>query len=96
MAEEIGKLYTCDVCGIQLFCKWIPANDANSWESFEFEDENLWYHDKTKVFKCESSFLDVCPTCTRKLSTLIDREAAKIRKEALTYDRRVCDLQDPE
>ena len=92
MAKEIGKLYTCDVCGIQLFCKWLPGNDTNSWEPFEFENEDLWYHGETKVFKCEHSFLDVCPSCTRKLSTLIDSEVVKIRKEASVYDKRVCDL----
>ena len=96
MSEEIGKLYTCDVCGIRLFCKKLPATDIpsqlNSWEPDSFENENSWYHGKTKVFKCENSFLDVCPTCLHKLSTLIDHEVVKIRKEASIYDKRVYDL----
>ena len=95
MAAEIGKLYTCDVCGIQLFCRILPNQD-NSWEPDSFENENSWYHGETKVLKCESSFLDVCPTCLRKLSTLIDREVVKIRKEASIYDKRVCDLSTSE
>lgn len=91
MAVEMGKLYTCDVCEIQMFCKALLNQDICSYEPENFENEGAWYHNRIKVFYCENSFLDVCPSCARRLSTLIDREVVKIRKEASLYDKRVCD-----
>lgn len=78
MSEVVGKLVTCDVCGGEVFVRFIETKEAfggySKWRGYEPLPDG-WNAVHVNGMR------SVCPTCSVRIKRAIDTEIEAIRKE---------------
>lgn len=81
MAEIEGKRLICDVCGAEVFLKYVGDGEADGgfsrWRKYE-ERPKGWH----SINIATHAWANVCPSCVERIGDAVQATVAEIREEA--------------